>query len=178
MYNAAASKVGPFLDTPLDDHLLEVVVNVTGPLVLSHHFGGQMVERGRGGIILMTSMSSLQGTAIVANYAATKAYDTVLAEGLWSEFRREGVDVLACMAGATATPRYLRETNKPPTDAIGKPMTADDVVKYALADLGSKPRSVPGRRNEALAFLLSRIIGKEKAIRTVSKETTKLYGKR
>ena len=92
VYNAAYSPIGAFLDIDVEEHLKAVDINVHGPLRLSHYFGRRFVERGKGGIILMSSMSGLQGTAMVANYAATKAYDMVLAEGLWYELQRHGVD--------------------------------------------------------------------------------------
>ena len=115
IYNAAYSPIGAFLDIDVEEHLKAVDVNVYGPLRLSHYFGRRFVERGKGGIILMSSMSGFQGTAMVANYAATKAYDTVLAEGLWYELHRHGVDVLACVAGATLTPSYESSTDRIPS---------------------------------------------------------------
>ena len=54
----------------------------------------------------MASMAAAQGSPLVATYAATKAFDLVLAEGLWDELGAHGVDVLACRAGATRTPNY------------------------------------------------------------------------
>ena len=65
-----------------------------------------MAARGRGGILLMSSLAGGQGTPIVAAYAASKAFEIVLAEGLWDELRPAGVDVLACRAGPTRTPSY------------------------------------------------------------------------
>jgi short-subunit dehydrogenase len=46
----------------------------------------------------------LHGTAYCANYAATKAYNLIIAEFLWYELGRCGVDVLGFMAGPTNTP--------------------------------------------------------------------------
>ncbi len=56
----------------------------------------------------MSSLASAQGSALTANYAATKAYNRVLAEGLWEELRRQGVDVLA-MPGGGGQHAELRE---------------------------------------------------------------------
>ncbi|MEZ4288420.1 MAG: SDR family NAD(P)-dependent oxidoreductase [Polyangiales bacterium] len=175
VYNAAYSMVGRFTSIALEDHLKEIDVNVRGPMMLCHHLLPSFMERRRGGIIVLSSMSALQGTAMVANYAATKAYDAGLAEGLWSEMLEHGVDVMTCLAGATATPNYLSATPQQPTDPIGKPMSADDVAEGALNDLGKMPRSTPGRRNRFLSFAISRLLGKERAIRTVSRETKRLY---
>ena len=106
--------VGRFLDQSLDDKLRILDVNCRGPLILTHELGTAMAARRRGGILLMSSLAGFQGSPLVATYAATKAFNTVFAEGLWYELRREGVDVMACCAGATRTPAY--EASKP---AIG-----------------------------------------------------------
>jgi short-subunit dehydrogenase len=105
--NAAFSVVGPFWNFDIDTHLKEVDVNVRGPLVLPYGFGERFRARGRGGIVLLSSMGALQGMVRVANYSATKAYNLVLAEGLWAELRNDGVDVLVSCAGATRTPNYV-----------------------------------------------------------------------
>ena len=52
----------------------------------------------------MSSLAAETGTAKVALYSATKAFDLVLAEGLWYELRDRGVDVVAIRPGSTRTP--------------------------------------------------------------------------
>ena len=175
IYNAAYSPIGTFLDIDVEEHLKAVDVNVYGPLRLSHYFGRRFVERGKGGIILMSSMSGFQGTAMVANYAATKAYDMVLAEGLWYELGQKGVDVLACVAGATLTPNYQSTTDRIPTAGLAKPMQPDEVTEQALLDLGQRPRGVSGRRNRFASVLLSRLLPRRGAVEMVSKETERLF---
>jgi len=175
VYNAAYSAIGEFLELSLEDHLQSVDVNVRGPLTMSHYFGRRLAKRGNGGIILMCSMSGFQGTAMVANYAATKAYDMILAEGLWYELRRHGVDVLACVAGATLTPNYESSTDRIPTAGLARPMRPDDVTEQALRDLGHRPDGVSGRRNRFAVGLLRRILPRTAAIEMVSKETERMY---
>jgi len=82
VYNAALSLIGPFLDQPLDRHLRELDTNCRAPLGLVYAFGQRMQARGHGGIVLMSSLAGGQGGPFIANYAATKAFTTVLAEGL------------------------------------------------------------------------------------------------
>jgi short-subunit dehydrogenase len=176
IYNAAYSPIGAFIDIAVEDHIKAVQVNVHGPLRLSHYFGRRFVQRGRGGIILMSSMSGFQGTAMVANYAATKAYDSILAEGLWRELGPRGVDVLACIAGATLTPNYESSTDRIPTSGLAKPMNPDDVTEQALGDLGRRPSAVSGTRNGIASLFLSRLLPRRAAIAVVSKETERMYG--
>jgi short-subunit dehydrogenase len=175
VYNAAYSPIGAFIDIEVEHHVNAVAVNVLGPLRLSHHFGRRFAERGKGGIILMSSMSSIQGTAMVANYAATKAYDKILAEGLWYELREQGVDVLACIAGATLTPSFEGSTDRRPKNGLAKPMKPDDVTEQALHDLGRRPSGISGRRNRWASVLLGRLLRREQAIEMVSKETEHMF---
>ena len=175
IYNAAYSPIGAFIDVDVDDHLQAVAVNVLGPLRLSHYFGRRLAERGKGGIILMSSMSSIQGTAMVANYAATKAYDRILAEGLWYELGQRGVDVLGCIAGATLTPSFEGATDKRPKHGLAKPMAPDEVTEQALRDLGRRPSGISGRRNRWASILLGRLLGRQQAIEMVSKETEHMF---
>ncbi len=173
VYNAAHSVVSPFLDAPLDEHLRTIDVNCRGPLALSHFFGQKMQKRGRGGIILLSSMSGLQGTALVATYAATKAFDLVLSEGLAQELGARGVDVLACVAGATRTPSFERTQ---PRDAgmLARPMSPEAVAREALAALGSRTILFPGRLNRVAATAM-RLMPRARASRIISDATRRMY---
>ncbi|GCE24432.1 SDR family NAD(P)-dependent oxidoreductase [Dictyobacter kobayashii] len=139
---AGLSSVGPLLDIPLETLQRQIAINCYAPLTLSHHFGRLMRERGRGGIIFFSSASALQGTALVTNYAATKAYNLILAEGLWDELRSSGVDVLGFAPGATNTPGFHHA--KPRYTAIPMPyMEAAPTVAEAIAALGHTPAESP-----------------------------------
>ncbi len=172
VYNAALSLIGPFLDQPLAEKLRVLDVNCRGPLVLSDELGRAMVARGRGGIILMSSLAGTQGTPYVAAYAATKAFNLVLAEGLWDELREHGVDVLACRAGATRTPAFERSKPAPGPAPI---MDAGPVAVEALDALGAAPSMVPGVLNGAVAFLMQRIMPRKAAVATMGRATRKMY---
>lgn len=171
VHNAAFSALGPFLDRPLADLQQVIDLNCRAPLSLAHHFGRQMVARGRGGILLMSSLAGGQGTPIVAAYAASKAFEIVLAEGLWDELRPAGVDVLACRAGPTRTPSYeaSRPRKKVPM------MEPGPVAEEALAALGRKPVLIPGRLNRAVNFVMQRLLSRPAAIRFMGNSTRKMY---
>ena len=61
--NAALAPIGNFLDQTLQQHLNLLNLNCRSAFSLVHAFGQRMVERGSGGIILVSSMAGLQGTA-------------------------------------------------------------------------------------------------------------------
>jgi len=85
-----------------------VELNVMAPLILAQRFAGPMVERGRGGILTVGSMSGFTGTAGLSAYAGSKAFSRIFTESLWVELRDRGVDVLQLILGATRTPAMER----------------------------------------------------------------------
>jgi short-subunit dehydrogenase len=172
VYNAAHSAIGPFLERPLEDHLRVVDVNVRGPLSLAHLLGGEMARRGRGGLVLMTSLAASQGNPLLASYAASKAFELVLAEGLWAELRGRGVDVLACRAGATRTPGYAASR---PRRSVPL-MEPEEVARQALAALGRGPSAVTGALNRVAAFAFARLLPRRASIRIMERATRRLYG--
>ena len=131
-----------------------------------------MVARGRGGIVIMASLAAAQGSPLVATYAASKAFDLVLAEGLWDELGRHGVDVVACRAGATRTPGF--ESAKPKRVAAPL-MDARPVAVEALAALGKGPSMVPGALNRVAAFFMQRVMPRRAAVATMGKATRDMY---
>jgi short-subunit dehydrogenase len=109
VYNAGADTANAtFLDQPVDDLLALARRNCTTVLGCSHRFGERLRRRGRGGLVLVSSGAAWVGGSHIAAYGATKAFDLVLAEGLWAEWREHGVDVLALVLGATDTPSLRR----------------------------------------------------------------------
>jgi short-subunit dehydrogenase len=173
VYNAAYTRIGPFLEQSLEDKLRILDVNCRGPVVLAHELGGAMARRKRGGIILLSSIAGFQGAPMLAMYGATKSFDRILAEGLWEELRAEGIDVIACCAGATRTPTY--EASKPLSDPA-MIMETEPVVRETLAALGKTPSFIPGAVNRAAAFVMERLLPRSAAIRTMGKATRKMYG--
>ncbi|MBW2496685.1 MAG: SDR family NAD(P)-dependent oxidoreductase [Deltaproteobacteria bacterium] len=145
VYNAGLADVGPFYkaDTGLEYELSKIAINVTGPFVLSYHFGREMLRRRRGGIVLMSSGAGLQGSPYYAHYSATKAYDIVLAEALWGEFKPYGVDVLACVAGMTLS-TAAKGYQHLDTSTF---QTTEELVDEAMAALGRQSTLVAGEFN-------------------------------
>ncbi len=175
VYNAAHSVVGRFLDVPVEEKLRMLDVNCRGPLVLCDHFGGQMAARGRGGIIVVASLSGFQGHAMVGTYAATKAFDLVLGEALWEELRERGVDVLAFCPGATSTPAFLA-TKPRPTGRISPPlMSPEETVAEALAALGRGPTHIAGRTNRLAAAVMHRLLPRRALVQIMSRTTRAMY---
>ncbi len=172
VYDAALSAVGPFFAQPLETHLREIDTNCRTPLMLAYLLGQRRASRQRGGIVLMSSLSATQGTPLISNYAATKAYNLVLAEGLWDELREQGVDVTACCAGSTDTPNYRAST---PAKNFTSVMAPSSVVAETLAALGRNPSVVPGRSNRLAAFVMRRLLSRRLAVTVMGRTLRGMY---
>ena len=138
IYNAGATHgVGLFLDQPADRALNLVRLNCAGPVAFAHPALAAMQERGRGGLILISSMSGMAGSGYVAAYAASKSFEIILAEGLHWEMAREGVDVMCAVATLTDTPA-MRRSGMVEIDGL-VPVETDAFAGGALDALGSGP---------------------------------------
>lgn len=170
VYNAAHAPVGEVLARPVADLLRVVDVNVRAPLVMVRTLAPRMAARGRGGIVLMSSLAGFQGAPRIATYAASKAFNTVLGEGLWHELRQQGVDVVVSAAGAIRTPGFAKAAGK---DAPGT-LDANAVAAETLNALGHGPVVVPGSVNRLARFVLGRLVPRRTAISIFASSTKDL----
>ena len=175
VYNAAFSAIGRFLERPLDDHLKELETNTFTPLKLIHLFAGQMLLRGCGGIVLMSSLSAFQGSAYISAYAATKAFNIVLAEGLWEEWRAQGVDVLVCVSGAVRTPNYLASEPERTGGLGDMTMAPEQVAREALDSLGKGPYVIPGRMNRMSSFVMRHLLPRRMTVKFMGRILRRMY---
>lgn len=171
VYNAAYAPIGYF-ENISEENLVKIVdVNIKAPLLLSKMVIPQMIERGRGGIVLMSSLAGTQGSPKIATYAASKAFNTILAEGIWHELKKHGVDVIASCAGAITTPGYKNAQNA--KDAPGT-LEANKVAAKTLNALGKGPTVIPGFMNRMARFFMGRLFSRKLAISIMHNNTKRL----
>jgi len=172
---AAQISVGPFLDQ--DQELLSrlVAVNCRAPLALARQLAPRMKRRGRGGVILLSSMSAFQGAPLVAGYASSKAFNQILGESLWAELGPWGVDVLSLAPGPTDTWGYQQTRPNRASIAGRMVMTPARVVGEALASLGRRPSLVPGPVNRLSGWLMQRLLPRRSAIDLLQRNLEGLY---
>jgi uncharacterized protein len=168
VYDAAYAPIGLFEAVTEEQLLKATEVNVKAPLLLAKLLSTPMIDRGRGGIILMSSLAGSQGSPKLAAYAATKSFNAVLAEGLWKELKPHGVDVLACLAGAIRTPGYQEADGG--RSAPGT-LDAKVVAEQTLNALGKGPIIIPGAVNKIARFVLTRLLSRRTAIAIMSSNT-------
>lgn len=118
-------------------------LNITSQLTLTRHFGAAMKERGRGGIVLLGSLSGYMGTETQSIYSAAKAFGRVFAEGLWLELAPFGVHVVELVLGVTRTPAMDRAglNYDIPGLNVAEP---GDVAREGLEHLADGPLWVAG----------------------------------
>lgn len=101
--NAGFGLYGEFV-TQSPQRLQEMLqLNVMALTELSHAFGREMAQRGRGQILLVSSIGGYQATPTYAAYSASKAYVLLLGEALNAELKPHGVNVAVLAPGITAT---------------------------------------------------------------------------
>jgi uncharacterized protein len=171
VYDAAYAPIGLFENVTEQQLVTTTDVNVRGPLLLAKLLSGPMIARGRGGILLMSSLSGSYGSPKLATYAATKSFNAILAEGLWHELKPHGVDVVACMAGAIRTPGYDAAEGAKPAPGT---MDAAQVAEQGLGALGNGPIVIPGPVNKLARFMLTRLLSRRAAIAIMAANTKDL----
>lgn len=171
VYNAALGTVAPFLELAPAHLDTMLAVNCRGPVQLVRALAPAMVARGRGGVILMSSMSGNCGSAQLAMYAASKAFDLVFGDALWIELRPHGVDVLVVQPGSTRTPGW--QSSQPDDGTTLPVMEPADVVREALDTLGVEPLVIPGEINRQGAAGIAQL-SRRQAIEFMSQFTAGL----
>lgn len=175
IYNAALSYIGPFEKNSIENHQKIATANINTPLQMVQVFGDSMLKKGKGAIVLMASLAGFQGSGFLTAYGASKAFNKVLAEGLWYEWKDRGVDVIACCAGATSTPNYLDTKPEKASAFAPKVQTPKEVVEDCFAALGKKPSVITGRGNRIASFFMQKIMSRKTAINIMGDTTRKMY---
>jgi uncharacterized protein len=140
---------GRLIDARSEQEIEMLHVNCRSVLELSLIFGRRFAERGRGGIILLSSLLGFQGAPFAAHYAATKAYIQSLAEGLHVEMAPLGVDVLASAPGPVHSGFAARAGMQ-----MGLAAKPEDVAQKTLNALGHRTTIVPGLLSKFLTYSL------------------------
>lgn len=176
IYNAAYSRVRGFTGNTREDMEKYVDVNVRSPLLLVHAFSTLYInpDENRKGILLMSSLAGLWGTKLLGPYGATKAFSRILAESLHTELKPLNIDVMTCIAGATATPAYL---GTDPKYSRIKPsvMNPAVVAEGALNAMGKRALYVPGLNNKLTYALLSRLMPRRTTVQLFNRTVGQMY---
>jgi short-subunit dehydrogenase len=154
--NAGFGTFGKLHELKRDVEEREIRLNVVAVMRLCHAALPGMVERGRGGIINVSSIAGYQPTPENATYGATKAFVNSLTHALHEEARGTGVRIMVLCPGFTRT--EFQERAGLDSSAVPSTLwqTPHQVVDAALRAF-DKGRSVcvPGALNKAGAAFSS-----------------------
>jgi uncharacterized protein len=108
LLNAGIGVSGAFVQTPLEDEMRMIGLNVNAVIHLAKRLVPRMVNRGQGRVLITASVASTSPAPFLAVYGATKAFDLSFAEALRYELKDTGVTVTALQPGATDTEFFAR----------------------------------------------------------------------
>ncbi len=149
--NAGFGRVGCFenVSEVPDQELLSV--NVNSLVALTHLFLPQMLEKGFGGIINISSTAAFQPIPFLSIYSASKSFVLTFTESLWGELQPRGIRVLCLCPGNTRT--EFHERAGVPKNRVFLTAEAEDVVRFGLNvfQKGKRPTAVYGLINRILA---------------------------
>ena len=106
--NAGIGIDGAFEETPLERELDIVDLNCRSVVHLAKRVIPQMVRRGKGRVLITSSIAAVQAGPFEAVYSASKAFDKAFAAALRDELREKGVTVTTMMPGPTETNFFAR----------------------------------------------------------------------
>jgi short-subunit dehydrogenase len=172
--DASASR---FHDRDFQTWLNLTHLNVVTTMHACHHFGGLMMDRHHGGLLIVNSGACYGGGSYLAVYSAAKAFLLNFCEALWAELSPAGVDVLSIVLDKTDTPNFRRLQAK-----IGQPMptdiaSPDDVAEMGLTHLGDGPLYNFGLADDEAGQGWQSASARRKRVEAMSASIMRLYGK-
>lgn len=135
-----------FVESPREQELQQVRVDVEAVVDLMSRYLPGMVERGRGAVINLSSTAGLQPLPYNAGYAAAKSHVLMLSEAVNKEVKSRGVSVTAVCPGPVRS-EFQQANDARFADRLPKFVwkTPDRVVRDSLAAADRGRRAViPG----------------------------------
>ena len=137
--NAGLGKVAPVVKAKVSDWDETFQVNLRAPMILSKLVLPQMMERGEGSIINISSVSGKSGQANGSAYSASKFGLMGFTQSLYEEVREYGIRVAAICPGFVDTPLIpqMRRMDR------SKMIRPEDIAQTVLFVLTSPPTACP-----------------------------------
>jgi uncharacterized protein len=133
--NAGFGQYGELPQVDVERLLDMVQVNCSAVLHLTRLYLPAMVAKRSGDVLIVASTAAFQAVPYISTYAATKAFDLFLAEGLAEELKPHGVRVCALCPGTTAS--EFHEVAGHPASSKGRQQTAEIVARNGLKALAA-----------------------------------------
>ena len=162
--NAGMAVFGEFADVTWENlhHMLELdIVAVT---YLAHLFVTDMLKRGSGYVLFVSSIGAFQPSPTFAAYSAAKSYVLSLGEALHFELRRKGVLCTTLCPGVARTEFHSITGQRLTRYQRSMMMESNAVVRIGIeAMLSGRSSVVTGRLNRLIAWALRMLPGQVSA---------------
>lgn len=145
--NAGIVAPGAITDVKLDAWSRVMEVNVNGPLLCAQAFGAQMLERGKGAMVHVASLSGLFPQPYSGAYSVSKAGLAMLSEIIAFELGPKGIRSNAVSPGSIRTPLSAplfeneeivrKRQGMIPVRRFGEPQDIADAVLFLASDRSS-----------------------------------------
>ncbi|HET9345050.1 MAG TPA: SDR family NAD(P)-dependent oxidoreductase [Candidatus Limnocylindrales bacterium] len=145
--NAARIPFRPFLEMTRDEWDRTIATNINGSYACSRAFCGDMIERGSGSILIVSSVNGLRAQRGLSAYNVTKAALIMLARTLALELAGAGIRVNAIAPGDIAThvtDHVADHDAAQATIPLGRYGRADEVAEAALFLVSSRASYTTG----------------------------------
>ena len=153
--NAGFGVYGQFLEIPWEKEKAMLTLDMVTLTHMTKKFAKDMVRRGNGYILQISSLAAYQPTPGYATYAAAKSYVLSFTEAFNCELRGTGVSCTALSPGVTATEFFEVSGQKPSLYQRIMIMESEVVARIGLkAMLKRRGSVVPGFGNWLTAFLV------------------------
>ena len=174
LFNCAGiMRMAPFEQTPIEEHVRTVEVNVIGVLIGIHSAFALLKATPGAHVVSMGSASGFYGVPDLATYSASKFFIRGLTEGLNIEFERHGITVTDLMPLYVDTPMVRTQEYRAGSlrtfGARLQPRQIAEIVWKAVH--GNRVHWVPGALLKTLTYLGN-------ALPFLSKPTMKMVDRR
>ena len=165
--NAGFGDFGLFAKSNWEKQEGMINLNITALTQLTWLFLPEMISRGEGKILNVSSLAAFQPGPTMSVYFASKAFVMSFSEALNNEVRDKGITVTTLCPGPTESNFHAVVLGDPKLVRERKMMTAKEVAKIGYrAMMNGKSVVIPGFINSFLVFA-SRFVPRELVIKMI-----------
>ena len=152
--DAGQGQYGEFVETDIYRELDIIQLNIGAYVVLTKCFLKEMVARGDGKILQVSSIGGELPGPLQAVYHGTKAFVTSFTEAIREETKDKGVTITALLPGVTDTDFFNKaDMNQSKLVAEGSKADPAEVAKDGYeALLAGKDKIISGLKNKAMVY--------------------------
>lgn len=178
--NAGQGQYGEFADTNIYRELSIIQLNISSLVVLTKLFLQDMIKRGDGKIMNLSSIASKAPGPLNSVYHATKAFVQSFTQAIAEEVKDKGVTVTALLPGATDTDFFNKADMQ--QSKLVKEQKLEDAKNVAEAGYNAlmkgEAMKVSGGFKNKMKIALSNVLSDKAAAKKTQKEQAPINEKK